>query len=72
MADIVDLGNDRAEEILNEQLAKRRPEGPKPFGFCHYCSEPIGQGERWCNVDCRDDWELMEKRRKQSQPAGDE
>lgn len=62
MADIVDLGNERADEILAEQLAKRKPDGPKPCGFCHFCSEPVGPVDRWCGVECRDDWEKMEKR----------
>lgn len=57
MADIIDLGNDRAQEILDEALAKRKPEGPPPCGACHNCFEPLPAGHRFCDLDCRADWE---------------
>ena len=39
-------------------LSKRRPEGPTPTGACLNCGELLDKmGSRWCDSDCRDDWE---------------
>jgi len=28
-------------------------------GFCLYCEEPMSDpGRRWCDAQCRDDWQL--------------
>ena len=31
------------------------------LGCCYYCSEPLKGGERFCDTDCRDDYERQEK-----------
>lgn len=57
MADDVDLMLER-EQIYHEQLLKvRKPEGPVANGFCHSCEEPVPEAHRWCDRDCRDDYE---------------
>ena len=56
MADIIDLGNDRAQEILEEALRKRKSEGPPVDGKCHNCDEELPAGLRFCDNDCRDDY----------------
>ena len=72
MSDEVDRGNDRAEEILEDALKVRRPEGPPPCGYCYNCSEFVGPEERWCGIECRDDYEKMIRMRKQRGEVGDE
>lgn len=58
MADIIDKANERANEIFEEQLYdSRKPEGPVATGRCHNCDEHIPYPNRWCDSDCRDDWE---------------
>jgi len=29
-------------------------------GFCAFCSEPVDLGDRWCDENCRDDWQREE------------
>lgn len=62
MADIIDLANDRADEILEDALRKKKPEGPKPNGKCHNCEEPVPVDHKFCDRDCRDDWEVRNDR----------
>lgn len=61
MADIIDLANDRAEEILEDALKKAKREALVPTGRCHNCDETIQPGQRFCDTDCRDDWEYRNK-----------
>lgn len=46
------------EAIYREaQLSQRKPVGPVATGFCLNCDEPLAAGHRWCDADCRDDYE---------------
>ena len=56
MSDVVDLGNDRAQEILEEALRKRKAEGPPVDGKCHNCGEKLMQGLRFCDRNCLEDY----------------
>lgn len=38
-------------------LQMRKPEGPVATGQCLCCLEPVTAGRRWCNAECRDEWE---------------
>lgn len=31
-------------------------------GRCLYCRAPTEEGRRWCDSDCRDDWERNNRR----------
>lgn len=45
-------------------LEKFRPvptEEAKATGYCLNCGEPLEKGKRWCDKDCRDDWEKEKK-----------
>lgn len=61
---------DRAEEEIEAELAEalrqRKPGGPPPTGFCHYCGEPLEPGWRWCGHGCEDEWEFVMKRQQQN------
>ena len=51
----------RHEELRREiALRERKPEGPAATGLCLFCSEPVPPGHRWCDTDCRDDWEARQ------------
>lgn len=30
-------------------------------GFCLYCGEPLSKGRRWCDAECRDEWESEQR-----------
>jgi hypothetical protein len=61
---------DRAAEFeeLRRQLALgfRKPAGPPATGHCVFCGEAVAQGVRWCNRDCREDWEREARARKEA------
>lgn len=37
--------------------ASRKPVGPAPTGKCLSCDEDVRAAERWCDSDCRHDWD---------------
>jgi predicted nucleic acid-binding Zn ribbon protein len=66
MADDVDATADRAESEAPYLLrASRKPEGPKPSGFCLWCEDRFSEEslQRFCNSECRNDYEYQQKRR---------
>jgi hypothetical protein len=60
--DDADITQERQEK--EEELMRRRP---RPLieatGVCLNCEAPLAEGRRWCNADCRDDWERQQRRR---------
>jgi len=60
MADIVDDAQKREEELLAKALATRKPAGPVPCGFCYNCEEPVHPDARWCDLECKADWERLQ------------
>lgn len=57
MADDADLAQARNEYELAYLLARRLPAGPPPTGVCHHCGAPVPELLRFCDADCRDDWQ---------------
>ena len=58
IADENDLASHHQELFTRHALAKRKPEGPEPTGECLRCYAPLPGGQRrWCDAECRDDWE---------------
>lgn len=64
MADDADRADQEVERNLKEALRLRRPAGPAANGYCHYCDEPVPDGMRWCDTDCRDAWDGLARRRR--------
>ncbi|WP_274585342.1 hypothetical protein V9W64_10550 [Neisseria leonii] len=66
MTDELDLASER-EELMRQSALYRQSKAAvreaEPTGSCLYCEEPLSDGLRWCNADCRDDWERERKRR---------
>ncbi|GHT86961.1 hypothetical protein AGMMS49960_06820 [Betaproteobacteria bacterium] len=60
MSDDIDRANEQAERIASVELAWRAPAGPTATGFCLNCGEPVAPGLRWCDVECRDDWQWID------------
>ena len=59
MSDIIDNANDQAEMILQMELKRKREAGPEATGACLACDEVVPEGARWCDGDCRDDYERI-------------
>lgn len=57
MADEIDRAQTHIEMMAEENIrASKKPEGPRPTGYCLHCDEPVAEGHRWCDTECRDDW----------------
>jgi hypothetical protein len=64
MVDEVDQANENVAR--DEAMAIKRAtqyQGPSAKGKClaHDCDEPLPAGQRWCDVECRNRWELKRK-----------
>ena len=58
MADDIDRTQDRIE--LEDAIRRKYRVTPTTTtftGFCANCGEPVGPQLRWCDTDCRDDWQ---------------
>jgi hypothetical protein len=67
MADEIDRANDEAERFLSEALKNARG-GPVLLacGQCRYCGEGVAEGLRFCDADCRDDYDRLSAARKRN------
>ena len=59
VADEIDLANNMMEEQISRAVAKAGAvEIPtNETGRCLYCSEVVQDGRRWCDADCREEYE---------------
>lgn len=55
--DEADIAAERLEREMDALLRRRAKSGPCPTGACLWCGEPLRHPLRWCDADCRDDWE---------------
>lgn len=62
MADIADKAADHIERESIGLLARRKPIGPVANGRCHFCDEILNDTDRWCDANCRDDYQRDLKR----------
>ena len=62
MSDDADLTDEKMEVELKAQINNCRTGVVLPAtGRCHYCKQRVGKGKRFCDADCRDDWEHQQK-----------
>ena len=60
--DLSDRATQREQEICADALLEVRRAAVLPdTGCCHNCGELTGVGRRFCDADCRDDFERREK-----------
>jgi len=67
MSDACDRADIEVERELTEALrnqAARAATMQQPCGFCFNCDEIVAAGQRYCDGDCRDDFERLERARK--------
>ncbi|MDW8400044.1 MAG: hypothetical protein RMK90_15955 [Acetobacteraceae bacterium] len=62
MADEADRAQAVEALLLAEALARRRPDGPPVTGYCLNCRAPLAPGRRFCDADCRDEWQRRQPR----------
>lgn len=55
--DEADIASDLMERELQLALRSRVWESQESTGHCLWCDKPLEPGLRWCDADCRDDWE---------------
>ena len=48
------------------EAARRRVKAMPSLGYCYYCGEALRAGKRFCDADCRDDYERQENMRKRT------
>lgn len=66
MSDLIDDANNQAELALQIQLRARRLAGPDPTGRCLHCDAELAPYLRWCDADCRNDYERVESAAKRN------
>jgi hypothetical protein len=64
MSDNLDIASDREELDRSRAMTFKKPAGPSPTGRCLYCDEIVGDTQRWCDAECRDQWEGLRARRR--------
>ena len=59
MADEIDLASDMMEAQISRAVAKAGGQEipTNHTGKCLYCREPVEDGRRWCDADCREEYE---------------
>lgn len=64
MADDCDIAAEN-EQLHREYalLNRRSQKAVMPTGFCLWCSEPLPGDRRFCDSECRDDWQHHNRRR---------
>lgn len=60
--DDADRADRETERNLASALRLRRPAGPQATGACNFCGEFLPEALRWCDIDCREDWEKGARR----------
>jgi hypothetical protein len=55
--DDTDRATEREENARADALRERKPAGPEATGQCLNCERPLAPGLRWCDSECRDEWQ---------------
>lgn len=65
MADAADQAGDLTDIYLSAAIsrANQTPKTLPAKGECYNCEEPLPDKERFCDHDCRDDYEYRESRK---------
>lgn len=66
MSDIFDQASDREqlERDLAIASARKHFASAHVTGHCLWCNAELEQGKRWCDAECREDWELDQESRR--------
>jgi hypothetical protein len=61
--DEADAADATVEQHLKRALARRNATLPA-VGQCYFCAEPVDDGRRFCDAECREDYERAERARR--------
>jgi hypothetical protein len=63
VSDDVDVSNDRWEWFVSMKIREKNAAKPEAeyTGECLYCDTPVPEGHRWCDAECRDTWQKLNK-----------
>ena len=61
--DEIDVTVEVQQRLLDRQVEARKPAGPPAIGKCYFCSSPLKGGQRWCDEECRNEWQDLQARR---------
>lgn len=66
MTDIIDRASDREQIDRDRAIDAARSAQPsaRATGHCLWCNAELAQGNRWCDSECREDWELNQESRR--------
>lgn len=65
MSDEADMAGEKMEAEMMMALARHaNAKRIQPTGFCLWCEEPAPEKALFCGIDCRQDHEQYERRRK--------
>lgn len=60
--DDADKTSEREDITIREAIrASKRPTGPVATGRCLWCDEVVGELVRWCEPECRENWEQEQR-----------
>ena len=66
MADEIDRANDVVAMMAGAAVAEicraAGKQDAQPTGFCLWCGHVVMDNARWCDAECRDDWEWANAR----------
>jgi hypothetical protein len=57
MADEADVGNHYMQMAIESAIRYRKPAPPQEGGKCLWCAEELPLERRFCNAECRDDYQ---------------
>ncbi|MBI4997839.1 MAG: DUF2116 family Zn-ribbon domain-containing protein [Rhodocyclales bacterium] len=63
--DIIDRANEVAAIAVEARISVSAdaPAEVEAVGVCLNCSAPVPDGHRWCDADCRNDWQARRNRK---------
>jgi hypothetical protein len=61
MSDIIDQANDLIEREMAARLSARRASPMPPTGECYNCGEQLDGDRRFCDADCRDQFDKRQR-----------
>ena len=62
MTDEIDRAQEREQHTREAALRRRKLVVAASGGTCLYCGDKLPRTRRWCNADCRDNWEAEQAR----------
>lgn len=67
MIDDADRADQHIEEVIQDAIGRARRSPSLPYtGLCHWCGDITGGGRRFCDADCREDWDRRHGRHRRA------